>query len=498
MPKHEQSIVHQMNKQVALATCYQVMQQLGWTILFAGENSLQAVTESNWKKNGQRVICEVGNELVNISSEMANGELIDLTGKNKKNCQRFYDAFSASTTPMAEELEAVNQDIHRLRENTALQMRADEAEEMEVDQAMNLSGSNLFVTYGIIAVNVLVFILMIIDGAGMMEPNGYVHLKWGSNFAPLTLSGDWWRLLSNVFIHFGVIHIAMNMYCLYTVGIYLEPMLGKIRYLSAYLCTGVLASVVSLWWHNDPVNSAGASGAVFGVYGVFLALLTSNLIPKRARTALLQNIGVFVAFNLLYGLKGGIDNAAHIGGLLTGIAIGYAFMLALRKEKEERSTPLLVPALVLTTILVAGFYIDQHKNASDNRSQILNEITASTYKDSDRFNAKLNEFDEVHGVIDAALGDTSLTYQQLSKAIDETGIPQFEKAATLMKATASYEISPAAHKKATLLLQYTEQKKNELQILKQLCVDPRQESLMLLLTQARKKSNDLYQEAIKL
>ncbi len=498
MPKHEQSIVHQMNRQAALASCYQVMQHLSWTILFAGENSLQAVTESNWKQKGQRIICEVGDQLVHISSEMVNGELADLAARNKKNCQQFTQAFSTSNPPLADDLEKVNQEMVRLRKNTAIQMQEDEEEQHEVEKAMNLSGSNLYVTYSIIAINVIIFILMIIDGAGIMEPNGYVHLKWGSNFAPLTLSGDWWRLLSNVFIHFGVIHIAMNMYCLYTVGIYLEPMLGKIRYISAYLCTGILASVVSLWWHSDPVNSAGASGAVFGVYGVFLALLTSNLIPKRARTALLQNIGVFVVFNLLYGLKGGIDNAAHIGGLLSGIIIGYGFMLALRREKADRSIPLLVPALILITILVAGFYVDQHKNTSDDRNQILNEITASKYKDNDRFYEKLDEFDDIQAVIDKALGDASATCELQSKAIDETAIPQFDKSAASMKQTSQYDISPAAHQKAKLLLQYIDEKKNELQIMKQFCLYPGQDSLKLLLTNSRKKSDDIFQQAIKL
>ena len=71
----------------------------------------------------------------------------------------------------------------------------------EIDAAMNLSNSNLYVTYAIIAINVLVFILMAINGAGIMETNGLVHIKWGSNYTPLTLSGDWWRLVSNVFIH---------------------------------------------------------------------------------------------------------------------------------------------------------------------------------------------------------------------------------------------------------------------------------------------------------
>src|SRR3984957_16786887 len=96
-----------------------------------------------------------------------------------------------------------------------------------------------YATWGLLALNIIIFLLMAADGAGLFETDGLVNLKWGSNFAPLTLSGDWWRLITNLFIHFGIIHILMNMYALYMIAIFLEPMLGKARYVAAYLCTGV-------------------------------------------------------------------------------------------------------------------------------------------------------------------------------------------------------------------------------------------------------------------
>ena len=123
-------------------------------------------------------------------------------------------------------------------------------------------------------------------------------------------------MITNCFLHIGILHLAFKMYALIFIGVLLEPYLGKLRFAVAYLLTGVFASVASLYWHDHTV-SAGASGAIFGMYGVFLAMLTTNLIPKSVRKGLLASIGLFVAYNLLYGLKGwGIDaNAAHIGGL---------------------------------------------------------------------------------------------------------------------------------------------------------------------------------------
>jgi rhomboid protease GluP len=124
------------------------------------------------------------------------------------------------------------------------------------------------------------------------------------------------------------------MYALLYIGLLLEPHLGKTRFAAAYLLTGIIASLTSLWWHSLTV-SAGASGAIFGMYGVFLAMLTTNLIEKTARKALLASIAIFVVYNLVYGLKGGIDNAAHIGGLTSGLVIGYAFIPSLKKPEQN-------------------------------------------------------------------------------------------------------------------------------------------------------------------
>lgn len=501
MPKQEQIIVTpNMHNDTALAYASLTMQELNWPVLLAGENSLVGTTKSSWKNKPQQIICVAVDGQLTIISEMVNGEMADITGKNKKNCNRFAATFeTVVANKTAAELAITKEAINNLRQTTLHRLAEEEQEAIEVDKAMNLSGSNTFITYGIIAINVIIFVLMALDGAGIMDANGYVHLKWGSNYGPLTLSGDWWRLITNTFIHFGIIHLAMNMYCLYTVGIYLEPMLGKIRYATAYLCTAVLASVISLYWHTEPANSAGASGAVFGVYGVFLALLTSNLIPKKVRTALLQNIVIFVGYNLLYGLKGGIDNAAHIGGLLSGLVIGYAYMFAITKEKAEQP-PLqwLVPVIVILSVGISAYYLQENKKPISGRKAILSEMNAGTYKDNDRFNAKLTEFDKIQANIDLAIGDSNLNFEQLAIAIDQTALPQYEQAASLIRSTSGYDISPAAHAKASLLLKYIDLKKQEMGLMKQICITKKTEELMPQLNAIRDTANNTFQELLKL
>jgi rhomboid protease GluP len=196
-----------------------------------------------------------------------------------------------------------------------------------------------------------------ISGINIIEPNGQSMISWGANFKPLTLGGQWWRLVTNCFLHFGIFHLLMNMYALLFIGLLLEPYMGKLRYLSAYLLTGIAASIVSLWWH-DLTISAGASGAIFGMYGVFLALLTSNLIEKRWRKIQLGSIIIFVGYNLLSGLKDGIDNAAHIGGLLSGLFIGYSSIPSLKKP-EAGVLKLATVAVVSLVILAASFFVYQ-------------------------------------------------------------------------------------------------------------------------------------------
>jgi rhomboid protease GluP len=192
MPKQEQTIaLNNTDKETALALGYEAMKKLNWTIQFAGENKISGHTPKNWKTVGQQIMIDVENGQLTISSEMVNGEIFDPRGKNKKNVAAFINEFTAAQAAAdAAVIENNLTSINTLREVT-MQVVKDEIQKAEeVDKAMNLSGSNLNVTYAIMGINVLVFILMAFKGAGIFEPDGYVHVAWGSNYSPLTLSGD--------------------------------------------------------------------------------------------------------------------------------------------------------------------------------------------------------------------------------------------------------------------------------------------------------------------
>lgn len=498
MPKYEQSITLQnIDIETAFALGYQAMQQLQWNIVYAGTESLVGTTPKSWKSNSQQIVCRIeGGELF-ISSEMIKGEMADITGKNKKNTQAFINAFDEVKAAAGIETIENNKDaIKSLRENTLKVIEQQQQESAEINQAMNLQGSNLYITYTIIIINALVFILMALNGAGIFEANGLAHIRWGSNYTPLTLSGDWWRLLSNMFIHFGIIHLAMNMYCLYTVGVYLEPMLGKARYITAYLYTGIIASITSLWWHSKGVNSAGASGAIFGVYGLFLAMLTSSLVPKKMRQSLLQSIGIFIVYNLFYGMKSGIDNSAHLGGLVSGFAFGYLYVYSIKNERQqqERRLQWVIPAIILVTVAIAFGYLQQNKVPFSERKAVMNEIEATSYKDNEQFISSLKEFDQIHKEINAITSDTTLTDEELLNKINITGLPELKQAEQIIGTTNNYSISPASHNKAAKLIKYISLRKNELLILKKMVETKSTDSLMSRLNDIRQEAYALFNE----
>jgi rhomboid protease GluP len=193
-----------------------------------------------------------------------------------------------------------------------------------------------YITPIIMDLNIIIFILMVFSGLGFISFKASDLLSWGANFKPSTTNGEWWRLLTNTFLHGGLMHLFANMYGLLFVGIFLEPRLGKIKYAIIYITTGVLASVASLWWHDATV-SVGASGAIFGLYGVFLALLITKVYPKDFSKAFLTSTLIFIGFNLLMGFTGGIDNAAHIGGLISGFVIGLVLYPQLKQDADQLS-----------------------------------------------------------------------------------------------------------------------------------------------------------------
>jgi len=216
------------------------------------------------------------------------------------------------------------------------------------------------VTQTLVIINVLVYLIMVLAGVNPIDPSVEDLISWGGNLDVLFSEGEYWRLLTSCFLHLGIVHLLMNMYALLFVGSYLERIIGHRRFLFAYIITGLISSLVSTWWHSNIV-SVGASGAIFGMFGVFLILLLSQRIVKEdTRKDMLTSIVIFIGYNLLYGVKGEVDNAAHIGGLLSGIVVGFLYMVTMLKD-PSRKTSLLesgVP-IALLAVMFSLVYVEK-------------------------------------------------------------------------------------------------------------------------------------------
>lgn len=190
-----------------------------------------------------------------------------------------------------------------------------------------------FATSVLININLLVFIFMIFSGVHILSPNGQELLEWGANRRTETLSGEWWRTISSTFVHAGLMHVLMNVFVLALGGVFIEPKIGKTNVFLLYLGAGVCGSLASIYWFENSV-SVGASGAIFGIFGAILTLLLTKAFSKEGRAGVFLLIGLYVGLNLLFGLFGGVDNAAHIGGLISGGIIGLLLYLISGKKES--------------------------------------------------------------------------------------------------------------------------------------------------------------------
>lgn len=181
-------------------------------------------------------------------------------------------------------------------------------------------------TYGLIVLNILVWIATVAQGASVTGASAEKLLLWGGNATSEFQKGDWWRLLTATFLHGGLMHVSMNMIGLASAGVTVERIYGHRLFLLIYLGSGLIGSALSLHFAAQRAVSVGASGAVFGVTGALLVGIFEHRrrLPKAFGKQMLSSLGIFIVYALIQGFsKQGIDNSAHIGGLLGGCALAY-------------------------------------------------------------------------------------------------------------------------------------------------------------------------------
>jgi rhomboid protease GluP len=286
-----------------------------------------------------------------------------------------------------------------------------------------------YVTIALAAANVIVFFACAFGGNDPMHPTADAMYHLGGNFGPATLNGEWWRLLSSMFLHYGALHIAMNMVGLVDGGRHVERMYGRVAFLSIYMFAGLAGGLASAL--PGKAVSAGASGAIFGIFGAFGAFLLrhrgtlhADEVKKQARGLL-----VFLAANIVFGLQEkGIDMFAHVGGLAAGFVAG----LVLTEPRGRLTRAILVGVVGCGAVIAATYvvpkptslvFLGSTKTALERFGQL--ESTAL-----ERFNTMVKEPDTTDdGMAKVIENEILPTWREAMEALSglEAAPPDFER-----------------------------------------------------------------------
>lgn len=240
--------------------------------------------------------------------------------------------------------------------------------EMEYQEQLLRHAPKSTATLTLLVANVLLFMAAALGGAGWFIPNAAIEIAAGSNLGPLTTHGEWWRLITALFVHFGMIHLLFNMWALVAFGALSERLLGITNFVFIYFVAGIAANLASISLRPS-IDTAGASGAIFGILGAVLAVYwrKKSTLPFTVIRSEGTLVFMFASLALLGGfLNKGVDNVAHLGGLVTGLLLGFT-LFRTERHPSAKNVPIRLPALktllVAAAILACGFSGARHASA---------------------------------------------------------------------------------------------------------------------------------------
>jgi membrane associated rhomboid family serine protease len=236
-------------------------------------------------------------------------------------------------------------------------------------------------TYLLVGINCAVFLGMVARGSSIWMPTLDQLMKWGADRPNnVLINGEWWRIVTAMFVHVGIIHLATNMWCLWNLGLLAEPLMGSFGLFAVYILTGAAGNLLSTFYNwvrpiHDATGApfyqagAGASGAVFGIAAALIVLLKSRRlpIPLSELRRLRKSVIYFAAINLIIGFSVNfgsgftgveIDNSAHVGGFLCGLAFAAPMVPRIGSARTDFQTRLrLAVALIVFALVLFGFYV---------------------------------------------------------------------------------------------------------------------------------------------
>lgn len=266
----------------------------------------------------------------------------------------------------AEAVQAIFEAFHRYGGNQAMKAAEARVEELRAaavfEERLQEMTPVTWALYLMVALNVGVWLANILSGVSAFKPLPSDLLRWGANSAASVAEDrQYWRLLSATFLHAGVLHIALNMLGLWEAGKQLNRLYGNAQFLMIYFASALMGSALSLHFSAQQAVSVGASGAVFGVLGALLTAMYRHRgrIPGAMSKNVMSSQLVFLVYALGQGFaKEGIDNAAHVGGLLAGSLLAWLLAGKMDEAQGSRRRQVTVMAgLLLPAAAVAGLVL---------------------------------------------------------------------------------------------------------------------------------------------
>ena len=412
----------------------QVCKELEWEYLVVNENQFTATTPTHWTLSEEIIKISLDKDEVVFRSRSESLELYE-AGRNQKNIEEFllpkFRKIRDGLKP-----EQLSYAANSLRDETLKQLKSGNR---VTGEKISFGWNDHGMTFFLIAVNLLVFIAMGLRGINVYDPTVEDILRMGGNVKFNVTGGQWWRLATNIFVHIGLMPLIVNLVGLYFIGLMVESILGKLKFLIAYLTTGVLSSLISIIWVAEGV-SAGATGAIFGIYGVLLAFVTTPYVNKKFSPFWIFGTVAYAVFNIVIGFRGGNDNAAMMGGFVAGLVTGYLFYFFHFKRNLARAggTRISIEVLLLTTLIVY-FYL--RMNGRNDSLRFEREVM------------KLNQI-EVMAMAQMQHLQSASDNNDAARVLRDSALPQWKHFQQEISKTSAYSLNSEYKRKRKLLNEY--------------------------------------------
>jgi len=304
---------------------------MGWKLGFYNESSLMAtINTSEYRPNYKTFTINIKDDIITLN---CSGDIIIEDGSNEKQLHKFLMSYAQTKLTANEEIKKKLDEIKSIERgmnDAKLYLEMPILNTYKIDSLKSffyifLLPKNIWVTSAIINACILAYLFMVFISGEFLDFDRRTLQFAGALNTRDMLQGQYWRLFTAIFLHSNFPHILLNMIFLFRLGSILEPLLGRLKFFMIYILIGVLANLVSYFWY-DNLFTLGASGAIFGLMGIVLAMAITNKIPRELKKFIIIIILLIILDTTIRGLlKGYTNHVAHFAGLFTGMLITFLF-----------------------------------------------------------------------------------------------------------------------------------------------------------------------------